>query len=266
MKKMIIMALVALFAGMMMGCEKETRSVCSIEYSQFSRYGTIHNQYLAYTLEFFDGDEKVDSLADCISYLVSFDKSYAQVILSDTTEIVEMDSCFNKYKNYYISSYLYTDVYVDNVIDPIISQLIEYDIIGEKDSLILENLLTIGLLQKEGKISIYEYQEAINELVEEWETCNSRGMVSIMTAIVLNIASSSVQWWISNPEETKVAPWVASDAVGAVYGATVAGVSSYVQNGQVNWVSVGVGAVSGAVTGSTGVIGKVGRWISKVIK
>ena len=56
-----------------------------------------------------------------------------------------------------------------------------------------------------------------------------------------------------------------SDAVGAIWGATSGAIGSYMINGEVKWGSVGFGALSGAVAGSTGVVGKVAKWITKVI-
>lgn len=51
------------------------------------------------------------------------------------------------------------------------------------------------------------------------------------------------------------------DIVGAVIGGVSGGVGSVVVGGELNWGSVAWGAGVGAITGSTGVVGKVSKWI-----
>lgn len=61
-----------------------------------------------------------------------------------------------------------------------------------------------------------------------------------------------------------VPAFVGADIAGAVIGACSSGIGSYVTSDSVNWKSVAWCAASGAVIGSTGVVGKVGKWISKL--
>ncbi len=51
------------------------------------------------------------------------------------------------------------------------------------------------------------------------------------------------------------------DVVGAVIGGVSGGIGSAVVGGHWNWGSVAWGAGVGAITGSTGVVGKVAKWI-----
>ena len=57
--------------------------------------------------------------------------------------------------------------------------------------------------------------------------------------------------------------FVGADIAGAVIGACSSGLGSYFMSGKVDWRSVGWSAASGAITGSTGVVGKIGRWLSR---
>ncbi len=60
--------------------------------------------------------------------------------------------------------------------------------------------------------------------------------------------------------------WVGADIAGAAVGATQSAIISYTTTGEVNWESVGLSAVGGAIVGSTGIIGKAGKWISNLFK
>lgn len=91
-------------------------------------------------------------------------------------------------------------------------------------------------------------------------------------AIAISIAS--MEWWEENPDAAMmdlkgtsvlVPAWAVADVVGAIWGATSGAIGSYLMNGEVKWGAVGFGALSGAVAGSTGVVGKVAKWISKAI-
>lgn len=57
--------------------------------------------------------------------------------------------------------------------------------------------------------------------------------------------------------------FVANDIAGALVGAVFSGAVQYAVSGSVNWGAVGLSALGGAVTGSTGMVGKIGGWISK---
>ncbi len=123
---------------------------------------------------------------------------------------------------------------------------------------------------------------------KKYPTSNNAGHV---LAITLAISIKSMEWWIEHEDfmtyqgtseeyflvkngpngdiefkknsSVVVAPWVAADVAGAVVGAAGGAISSYAGTGSVNWTSVGVSAVFGAVTGSTGVVGRLAKLIKK---
>lgn len=87
-------------------------------------------------------------------------------------------------------------------------------------------------------------------------------------AYALSISLASIEWWQINTDalpQTRALPAaIALDAAGAAIGAVIGAVSSYAGNGEVNWTSVGVSAVGGAITGSLGMVGKAAKWLSKL--
>lgn len=85
--------------------------------------------------------------------------------------------------------------------------------------------------------------------------------------VVLSVSKSSLEYWKEEqPAQTKaVQAFVGADIAGAVMGAANGAIGSYVVSGSVNWGSVGWGAATGAIIGSTGVVGKLGKWINKYL-
>lgn len=85
-----------------------------------------------------------------------------------------------------------------------------------------------------------------------------------ISGIVLNISKHSLSYW-NGPQSPgkveRIAPWVAADGVGALKGAGWTLLYHFVTNTQIDWGSVGWGALSGAIEGSLGVFGKVGRYL-----
>lgn len=82
-----------------------------------------------------------------------------------------------------------------------------------------------------------------------------------MIATVFAISIASIEWWEKKPnilsDDSKVAPWVAADLAGALVG----GVTGAIVSGKLNGKSV----LAGAVSGSTGAVGKVAKLISKIL-
>lgn len=91
-----------------------------------------------------------------------------------------------------------------------------------------------------------------------------------MIGNILAISIASIEWWEENPDafefdnengRVMIAPWAAADIVGAAWGGTTGAIGSYAGTGEVNWTAVGVGALSGAIAGSTGAVGKIAKWL-----
>ena len=91
--------------------------------------------------------------------------------------------------------------------------------------------------------------------------------------IILAIAEESYDWWTKNPDAIfspdgkykaiLIPNIVAQDVAGAIVGAGVAaGYQAYQNDGDFDWEAVGWGAAAGAVVASTGLVGKIARWLS----
>lgn len=148
----------------------------------------------------------------------------------------------------------------------------------EKQSLIeLINLCEDNVL---GKLTNDSFELKFTSLTNQWEEHYSNTDFSSMidaeghfkndlekfpkgaiSGVVLNISKSSLEYWDTPETKSVVGTIVVQDIVGAVIGGVSGGVGSAVVGGKLNWGSVAWGAGVGAITGSTGVVGKVSKWI-----
>jgi len=98
------------------------------------------------------------------------------------------------------------------------------------------------------------------------------------------MTTNSNEWWTSNlpeiylpepigsvkypedpPYTTYVASVVAMDIAGAIIGGAGAALNQYINNnGKVIIGAVTTGAIIGGVVGSTGVLGRLGKWIGRL--
>lgn len=100
------------------------------------------------------------------------------------------------------------------------------------------------------------------------------------TGIILAIAEESHSWWNDNPgvawgnpklnfpegvTSQAILPGpIATDVAGAIIGGAVTLGGQVIFNDDVNWAIVGYGAVTGAVVGSTGAVGRLAGWLAKL--
>lgn len=157
-------------------------------------------------------------------------------------------------------------------------------------------LIDYVLANADGSLSNTDFELKVNNLINQWEVKyadvdftqleipSTTGDLTIVDSpsisfkdapkgalggVVLNVSKSSLDYWEEEQlmvQSRAVPPFVGADIAGAVIGACSSGIGSYVVSGSVNWKGVAWGAASGAVTGSTGIVGKVGKWISKLLK
>ena len=89
-----------------------------------------------------------------------------------------------------------------------------------------------------------------------------------ISGVILAITKRSTEWWLENEDQVglqtnqKAVPWLALDAAGAIVSGVLAGVAEYQLTGECCSDTWGVAVVGGAVVASTGLVGKVGRFIA----
>lgn len=256
-----------------------------LEFEYFENIGELHNEFLTNVKNNLHLDSDLRSLEERIDYINDFQNDFLfSCELPDSDKnLISRD--LEKYKgltNVEITKSLVLTNCDQSKEEDTISVFALIEVAEEEnilDTFELRTLTQLSELAKmafEGIISDYQFIRALQKMKTDWismgyladEDC---GYVS---GYALAISIASMEWWEENPDalmlETKgtsvlVPAWAVADAVGAIWGATSGAIGSYVINGEVKWKSVGFGALSGAVAGSTGVVGKVAKWVSKAI-
>jgi len=127
-----------------------------------------------------------------------------------------------------------------------------------------------------GEMGITELSSYLNQ---EKNTNNS----NVVFNSLIDIGVASNQWWNENtpsiflpfpineeiyPSEGQYQTYaipVPTDVAGALFGAATGIVSQYGSSESVNWKGVAISTLAGAVIGSTGAVGKLGKWLSSLV-
>lgn len=159
--------------------------------------------------------------------------------------------------------------------------------LDQNNKVLLQNITEKIRQNLEGSLTNIDFEYSLVALSNEWLTINDgiKGYEgAYLTGYILSIGLKSCEWWRQNPsafpddqkQSSKgpyeldkidyyyVAPIVAMDAAGAILGGVIDAGRQYINNGSVNWNHVGGSAVIGAVTGSTGLVGRAGRWLASL--
>lgn len=261
-------------------------------FEQFSVFGDVHNMMLEYTENNLDLSVNCTSLDDGLDYLIkiqteAIDKSTLPI--ADKKLIKRMLPEQRKlYLKKNINDGLLTkgeenpEAFTIDEITKLVNNSYASGLLDEFERESLLRLIDMSVESAKGELEADVFNDNIEEMVSQWkslyadvdysglfedcsESCNiPHGALS---AVVLNIAISSLGYW---EEETHtkalgvVGTIAVQDIVGAVIGGVSGAVGSAVISDDVNWKSVAWGAGVGAITGSTGVVGKVSRFIASL--
>ena len=130
-----------------------------------------------------------------------------------------------------------------------------------------EEAVDYVLANAAGTLSNNEFEMKVNDFIESSSLDFKDAPKGALGGVVLNVSKSSLDYWEDEQllVPSKALPvFVGADIAGSIIGACVSSVGSYVTAGDFNWKSVAWSAASSAIVGSTGIVGKVGKWISKL--
>lgn len=177
---------------------------------------------------------------------------------------------------------LIRNAYIANEID-----LFEYNSFNE--------LIDYVVANAQGTIGNAEFENKVNSLIASWEVKyadvdfstlqqmpDEREPVDNFTPVnnleplpsgalsgtVLNVSKSSIAYWNteSGLVETKAVPaFVGADIAGAIIGACTTSIRQLATTGELDGVGILWGVGTGAITGSTGIVGKLGKWINSLL-
>ena len=225
-----------------------------------------------------------------VTYIANYNKKFLSSIAKSSNyfDTKQINSEFAERKSY-VNKKTFTEQLLDgnksNSIDGINRELAKYPILSSQNQLILSQISEKMKENLSGVLSNEDFEKDLVSIYNDFETKNDEQGKEIIGQVI-TISLLSCEWWRKNPtvsDEPKslggkggpsldgfennapyAVPVVALDAAGALISAGSVALNNYINNGSVSWAAVGTGAVVGAVTGSTGLVGKVGKWISSL--
>jgi len=262
----------------------------------FSQFGEFHNTMLSYADDNIDIEHPAKSLEDGLDYLTEMHSKYADELDLQESSKEQIKEYLQTYKNLYNKENFlllsptkaramldteetFTESEVYTMIDASYFR-------GEIDAFerdAFTSLIDWSIEYTTGGMTEWVFVQNVTQLINNWELRYSNSDYSnlvdndghtrdiaideiphgALSGVVLNISQSSIEYWEGTG--TRALPLIAAqDIVGAVIGGVSGAAGSAIVGGSVNWGSVAWGAAVGAVTGSTGVVGKVAKYLTKL--
>lgn len=250
--------------------------------------GLIHNNALNHIYLNFKVPENF-TYEQGIDHIKNFNQSFLSSSISETDNTTSdpqfISNSFNEFK-YFVNQNDFANTLLSTngkySLSNSINILRSNNLVSTNNFIILENLNTIISNNIKGlSTSLQLEQDLISIYNSAVGSKDENGGLLIKQIVAIGLRSC--QWWRNNPdafnindvkegsgpfsnmdESTFVAQVVAMDIAGALVSSGAVALNNYINSGHVNWHAVGTGAVIGAVTGSTGLVGKVGKWISSL--
>lgn len=250
--------------------EPTAKSIRSID--DFAWLGTLHNSFLDSVSR--DGHEEGTRTGHT---QIDWEQVHIQQVAqaqSLNIEPVYKDILVNSIcdtKEFYDTDKLYVSAFPNGNLSEISAQfgrLFHLQVIDNFELSILNELVTDTKKNMDGVITNAQLTETVDRLCLLWN--NKYGLSikkdGLYSGYILSIAKASMEWWNDEDIPTRAATEViGADVAGAIVGAASSAIIQYSTTGKVDAKAVGYSALGGAITGSTGIVGKVGKLITKFI-
>ncbi len=282
--------LLSLFELCVFSCDNETDIANNpkedaISVSDFSFLGKWHNEFLVNAHNKYPNSEfrSISSKEDALKTLLVINKDFAKVNrLPIQYSNVDFDKYFDEFYKYadteYISGVLLSK---DNLrstssLDEVFTLKETLEFLKEKNELsnfsyqVLNDLIILVERNYHKELSDFELKKSVLSLIDRvnFHKYKKDSPEGALVASVLSISIHSLTFWEENSEimysNGKIAPWVGADIAGALIGGATGALSSYASSGRVSLTACSISAGVGAISGSTGLVGKAGRFISRL--
>lgn len=289
-KNNLLLSALAVILAVFISCNKKDTSnlvvdepATTIKVDNYAYLGDWHNGFL------FNAKKKTENIdgmnpskEEAMDILLKINIDYAQGTMPNGMEFSRIEKSFKEFSHFSNEKYLAERTFlpkelrstsVDDGLSlfEMISLLKKEGFLSSFSESLLLDLTNNLKLNYEKNLSDHEMKEIILDLSRKFD---SHGFPygseeGEMIGSILAISKASVECWEKNPDlmpsDRKIAPWVASDIAGAAVGAISGAVGSYLLNNRrITAGGVGYGALSGAVVGSTGAVGRISKFIQKL--
>lgn len=268
MERVLLYIFIAMTLITQASCTTESELISSNDpLAEYLAFGNIHNSMLEKTQEAIEARSTKGEEFNLEDWkeLHELQKEQVQYMdISDSQKVLftnALDSHFEYYNidNIWEKSYSLSSDNNKCEIVSLINSLHASSIIDSFERDLLKKLSEYIIRQKnEPQFAILL---AIEGLAAQWR--NHYGIQLItkkgkFSAYIIGISLSSAQWWEDNPEsaapQTRVAPWVYIDALGAIRSACYSAIQQQISSqmsGNVDWEQIAYSALAGAVIYST---------------
>lgn len=268
MERVLLYIFIAMTLITQASCTTESELISSNDpLAEYLAFGNIHNSMLEKTQEAIEARSTKGEEFNLEDWkeLHELQKEQVQYMdISDSQKVLftnALDSHFEYYNidNIWEKSYSSSSDNNKCEIISLINSLHASSIIDSFERDLLKKLSEYIIRQKnEPQFAILL---AIEGLAAQWR--NHYGIQLItkkgkFSAYIIGISLSSAQWWEDNPEsaapQTRVAPWVYIDALGAIRSACYSAIQQQISSqmsGNVDWEQIAYSALAGAVIYST---------------
>ena len=274
---------------LMSSCESQVKDISDVKMkvSDFNYVGELHNKAMTYTMVNIDtiSFEKEHNNVAKAKKILSFDKEGLQV------ELVKYNCMVNpeKYANFMLADdfgkYLLSTGNTSRTVGMKLDDIVKndsldletmpslYQILGTSQEQGIYSAKTASFIQRiikllqgslEGLVSDDNFLKEIEAISCEFDKAgyDKDSAEGAAIASMLSVAKSSYQWWSENPNyintesQSKLPHVVAMDLGGACAGIMFHAIQHWEE---LTWGGVGNAALWGAISGSTGLGGKIGR-------
>lgn len=302
--KPIIMAFAVIVVAILCACdsssEMNTGNTKIGKVADYAYIGEMHNLLMDNAKDNFSCDsESISSMTQIekIDYVLDFNTKYAYTIMQSNLAAEDVSAGMAYYRRSVLPLYRHIDrktranstklteeqiqeIFNDTIlhIDDVetLYQLIDYakehKMLTTEAYDCLYKLMTLTDESHFGLISDDELEIEVDRIIENIDDAKYTVGNSTLNVVgpVLSVADSSLEWWRENPDaqfdNTKLAPLVAADISGAIVGAVG---NLFLQalttkTNRVNWKSLGYSALYSGACASTGAVGKLASFISRM--
>lgn len=263
--------------------------------TKFNNIGQFHNDHLTNVLNNFNANYSL-TYEQAINSIKDFNKSYYKSnALAKCGTIGSVDFIneeFDKCKYFVDNNSFIKTLQNDNnekSLVGIVTVISNTNVLDANNKMLLEEISNIIKLNLGRSLINSDFENEIVKLTNKLMILNDGNKSAIgkeLTGQLLSVGLMSCKWWRENPnayssidnsdmklhgpnctdenyDYNYLPPVVGLDIAGALISS---GVSIGLQwsNGSVNWSNVGQSAIMGAAGASTGIVGRVGRWISSL--
>ena len=261
----------------MVSCHKETSNE-KLNISNFNYLGMLHNRYLENVENNFSPDYSITNVDRKIDQITNFHINYTATLQISNDKKQILNESLNKSNNfviqhniasYFTGSYTRSEQIEENHNIFHLQQLYQSGKISNTTYQILLTLSTNLKDNLEGRLSDNDFKNSIGIPINQYNSLgyetNTEGE---MIGAILSIAEHSIEYWEENDTgytsgRTFAIPvWAAADIAGAVVSGVISASGQAAINGEINGNVVAWSAVGGAITSSTGLVGKIVRWLT----